>query len=109
MNHKLHRLADLLLAIEMEMRQLGLWEQNPPPPEALESLVPFCHDSLELHQWLQWLFLPRMKAMLEEEATLPNQSDITSLAEYSFQQLPHNTDELLQLLSAMDELINGAP
>ncbi|WP_258876037.1 YqcC family protein, partial [Pseudomonas aeruginosa] len=30
-------------------------------PEALASPEPFCVDTLALEQWLQWIFLPRMK------------------------------------------------
>lgn len=101
-----HQLADLLLAIEAEMRRISLWEEARPSDEALSSLVPFCHDTLAFHQWLQWVFLPKMKRVLETEEDFPASSDITPLAEYSFAQLPHSTGKLLELIREFDEFIN---
>lgn len=101
-----HRLADLLLAIEAEMRRISLWEEVRPSEKALSSLVPFCHDTLAFHQWLQWVFLPKMKRVLETEEDFPTSSDITPLAEYSFAQVPLETDKLLKLIREFDEFIN---
>lgn len=106
MDRFLHPLADLLLAIEAEMRRSGIWENTSPPDHALESLAPFCHDTLTLPQWLQWVFLPKMKQALENEVGMPASSDITPLAEYSFARVPQNTARLLELLRQFDDLIN---
>ncbi len=102
-----HQLADLLLEIEAEMRRIGLWANTPPPPEALRSLVPFCHDTLHFEQWMQWVLLPKMKRVVEDEEESPNSSDITPLAEYRITQLPHPTLRLLEQLEYFDHLINS--
>ena len=104
-----HQLADLLLAIEAEMRRIHLWENERPSDEALASLVPFCHDTLAFHQWLQWVFLPKMKAVLETEEDFPASSDIFPLAEYSFERLPQETGRLLGLIRRFDDFINHQP
>lgn len=101
-----HQLADLLLDIEAEMRRIGLWEAQPPGDEALASLAPFCHDTLQFEQWLQWVLLPKMKQVLESEEGFPASSDITPLAELRLQQLPQQTDQLLVLIRAFDSFIN---
>ena len=101
-----HQLADLLLDIEAEMRCNYLWESERPSDEALSSLVPFCHDTLAFHQWLQWVFLPKMKNVLETEEEFPSSSEITPLAEYSFARLPQNTARLLELIRQFDDFIN---
>ncbi len=103
-----HQLADLILALEAEMRRLGLWETQPPEPQDLESLVPFCHDTLRFEQWLQWVFLAKMKQVLETEEGFPASSDIAPLAEYRFTMLPQHTDQLLALIEAFDKFINKA-
>jgi len=104
-----HQLADLILEIEAEMRRLQLWQAERPPEEDLSSLVPFCHDTLAFEQWLQWVFLPKMKTVLETEEDFPASSDITPLAEYSFQRLPQDTDRLLGLIRDFDAFINTQP
>lgn len=101
-----YQIADLLLAIEAQMRRLALWGEQPPEPERLESLVPFCHDTLEFHQWLQWVFLPQMKRLLENGQTLPTECDIYPLAEYSFNQQPTDAAQLLTLILNFDRLIS---
>jgi uncharacterized protein YqcC (DUF446 family) len=101
-----HQLADLILAIEAEMRRLNMWEAQPPDSEALESLAPFCHDTLRFEQWLQWVFLAKMKQVLETEEGFPASSDIAPLAELRFEQLPQQTGQLLALIKQFDEFIN---
>lgn len=88
------------------MRSITLWESMPPPDTALNSIIPFCHDKLQLHQWMQWVFLPKMKEVIETEHDMPSSSDIFPLAEYSFQKLEHNTQQLLQLIEQFDRLIS---
>ena len=102
-----HQLADLILEIEAEMRRIQLWESERPSEEALSSLVPFCHDTLAFHQWLQWVFLPKMKAVVETEEDFPTSSEIAPLAEYSFERLPQDTSRLLELIRSFDDFINS--
>lgn len=101
-----HQLADLILSIEAEMRRLNLWESQAPEEEALASLMPFCHDTLRFEQWLQWVFLPKMKTVLETEEGFPASSDITPLAELRLEQLAKDTDHLLTLIQQFDDFIN---
>ena len=46
---------DALNALELGLRDLGLWSDVRPDPEALASTMPFCYDTLELEQWLYTL------------------------------------------------------
>lgn len=101
-----HQLADLLLAIEAEMRRLDLWQAHSPDDEALASLMPFCHDTLHFEEWLQWVFLPKMKQVLETEEDFPASSEIAPLAELRLEQLPQQTDQLLELIGQFDDFIN---
>lgn len=71
MDRRVYALADQLLLIERELRALGWWSESSPAPEALASPEPFCVDTLALEQWLQWIFLPRMKLILESDSALP--------------------------------------
>ena len=102
-----HQLADLLLAIEAELRLIELWESQPPSSHALQSLMPFCHDTLRFEQWLQWIFLPRMKAILEHNETLPQSSDIHPLAEYALAEHGTRVSALLQAIAEFDRFIGS--
>ncbi|ARU05498.1 hypothetical protein CCO03_13110 [Comamonas serinivorans] len=74
-----------LHVLEAEMQAAGLWDATPPSDEALQSSVPFMFDTLRIEQWLQWVFVPRMHALLDAQAALPAKCDIHPLAEYEWQ------------------------
>lgn len=70
MDQRILDIADHLLLIERELHVQGWWSEQPPSPEALASTVPFAVDSMNFDQWLQWIFLPRMKVILENGLAL---------------------------------------
>jgi uncharacterized protein YqcC (DUF446 family) len=99
------RIADILLQVEATLRTHGRWEPAQPPDQALESRQPFCIDTLRFEQWLQWIFLPRMKKILEASRPLPARSGIYSYAEHSLRKNDPPTPALLILIRRFDELI----
>ncbi len=54
------KLTHALEQLEAELRQCELWQSTPPSEDALQSVEPFSIDTLEPHEWLQWIFLPTM-------------------------------------------------
>jgi uncharacterized protein YqcC (DUF446 family) len=108
MDKRFVAIADQLLLIERELRVLGHWGEISPSVEALASVEPFCVDTLEFEQWLQWIFLPRMKQILEENLPLPNASGILAMAEMVYASRPGHGLGLQRLLAQFDELISNA-
>lgn len=74
-------LASLLIDIECELRRANLWSAETPSAEALASVEPFCVDTMDFQDWLQFVFLPRMQVLLNTGAPLPAKCDITAMAE----------------------------
>lgn len=101
--------AEQLLLIERELRLLGWWGAQAPDQEALASQQPFCVDTLAFEQWLQWIFLPKMKQMLEEGAVLPSVSGIQPMAEQVYGAQSVKISALIKRLGEFDQLITGAP
>jgi uncharacterized protein YqcC (DUF446 family) len=77
-------IAEVLIDIESELRQLGLWDRIPPSSAALASDQPFCVDTLTLPQWLQFIFLPTLYQLLEDDQALPARCGIAPMAEEFF-------------------------
>ena len=105
MEDSFSEIADIIFCMEEEMRRLGLWARESPRPEALASTLPFCYDTLAFEQWLQWVFIPRMKRILAQGLDLPQGSDIHPLVEEVFSQSRADTRALLDLIRAFDALI----
>ena len=95
-------LADAVLQIEMELRQLGLWSREPPVRWRLESEVPFCVDTLAFEQWLQWVFIPQVISLLERGETLPGECCIQPMGEEAFAHLGRRRGGLLAALGQID-------
>lgn len=108
MDARVPAVAEQLLLIERELRVLGWWEAQAPSAQALSSQQPFCVDTLAFEQWLQWIFLPRMKQMLEAGAALPSVSGIQPMAEQVYSGQAKNAGVLIKLLGEFDQLIVGA-
>jgi uncharacterized protein YqcC (DUF446 family) len=100
-------LAELLIDLEAQLRQLRLWDRIPPSTAALASREPFCIDTLTLPQWLQFIFLPTIYRMLEQDEPLPERCSITPLAEEHFEGSGLAAGELLRVLRAVDDLLTS--
>jgi uncharacterized protein YqcC (DUF446 family) len=100
------QLADLLLQVEAELRRLELWQEERPDSTALESSIPFCADTLHFNQWLQWIFVPRMKQIIEASYPLPARCEILPYAEEFCHGQEVDTEALLHLIGCFDDLIN---
>lgn len=99
------RIADVLLEVEANLRISGNWDQAQPPETALASTQPFCIDTLKFEQWLQWIFLPRMKSIIEGQQRLPRSSGIYEYAEDYLHKKESGIPGLLTLIKRFDDLI----
>ncbi|WP_028117280.1 YqcC family protein [Ferrimonas senticii] len=96
-----------LTQIEQQLRQCGRWQTTPPSAEALASTAPFCCDSMPFEQWLQFVLLPRMQALLDSGAALPTAVAIAPMAEYVFGANP-DCQTLIAHLAEFDRLLSGS-
>ena len=92
--------------LEAELRRIHLWESEPPSDASLSSTKPFCFDTLELSQWLQWRLIPRMRGIFAGYGDLPTESAIYPLAEDCCEHL-EDPSRLLMLIERFDRLIRG--
>ena len=108
MDTRFPAIAEQLLLIERELRVQGWWDDVSPSAEALSSVEPFSVDTLDFHQWLQWIFLVRMKHILEQDLPLPNASGILEMAEMVYAHRPLESLSLRNALKKFDQLIVDA-
>jgi uncharacterized protein YqcC (DUF446 family) len=96
------QLSSLLDQLERQLRHHQLWQIQRPSLDALASREPFAIDTLEPHQWLQWIFMVKIRAALHGEMVLPRGFSITPYFEQAWAQDAARAD-LLVLLSQIDE------
>lgn len=99
--------AELLAQLEqiaLQMQSAGLWSETPPPERAFKSTAPFCFDTMDFEQWLQWVFLPQMERLLHTEQMPPAGCSIAPLAEYQFTEYQTDTTALLVEITRFDQI-----
>ena len=107
MSQKHISVAEILIDIEKELRELRLWEFEMPSDEALSSTQPFAIDTLNFPQWLQFIFLPRLYVLVEQRLPLPSVSGVKPMAEEYFATLTVNSTPLILHLEKIDILLSA--
>jgi len=98
----------LLPEMEHAMKQLDLWSAKRPTDHALASEQPFCYDTMVFGDWLQWVFVPRIRLVLARDLSLPAKSDIAPLAEVWLKErgLEQESRQLLEIIRTLDRQLS---
>jgi len=91
-----------LLLIETTLRNHQQWQGNPPDAAAFASDQPFCLDTLAPYEWLQWIFIPRMHALLDSDSPLPQAFSIAPYYEVALHPGHPAREDIIALLQEMD-------
>jgi len=96
--------AALADAVELELRGLGRWSAEPPPPEAFENMGAFGGGTMAFEQWIQFVLLPRIREIVRTHGRFPSGSEV---GVYAVRALDgdYDADGLCSLLSRLDWII----
>lgn len=89
------------------MRSKALWSETQPSVKAMASQQPFACDQMEFPEWLQYIFIPRLTLLLEQQADLPDNSDIAPMAEYFFSLNGIDASDLVGIIRKIDALLTA--
>lgn len=65
---ELNALLDLL---SQALKKHNMWPLCVPEDSAFESTQPFCLDTMTFNEWLAFVFIPKMKALIESAQPIP--------------------------------------
>ena len=88
--------------IEAEMRSIGMWRETPLDPKQLKFKQAFAMDTMTFAQWLQFIFLPRVREAIASN-DFPSGSMVGAQAVREFDGYLE-ADHLITLLSEFDAL-----
>ncbi|OCG25566.1 hypothetical protein A9G11_02050 [Gilliamella sp. wkB108] len=89
--------------IEDEMQKRMLWQTTPPKADAFLSQEPFAIDTMEALEWLQWIFIPRMRALIDAKTNLPQGFALHPYFEEALKE-QDEVSQLLLLIKQLDDL-----
>ena len=84
------------------MRRIGFWQNQELRPEQLQFTQAFAMDTMTFAQWLQFIFLPRVREAIASNQ-FPRGSSVGTQAVREFDGHP-DADRLVTLLSEFDDL-----
>jgi uncharacterized protein YqcC (DUF446 family) len=90
--------------IEAEIRRIGFWQDEPLRPEQMEFTQAFAMDTMTYAQWLQFIFLPRVREAAAANQ-FPSSSSVGTQAVREFDGSPEAGD-LITLLAEFDALFD---
>ena len=96
--------SQLLAKLREQLQETNLWEETPPAPEQLKSTEPFAVDTLEFHQWLQFIMIPEFEHRIQNRIDLPRGFAVSPMAEESWRGKWGERREIILTLRALDEL-----
>jgi uncharacterized protein YqcC (DUF446 family) len=100
------RIRAKIAEIENEMKRIGYWQGDPLRPEQYEFRSAFAMDTMAFSQWLQFIFIPRVKNMIETGEKFPPDSQNGAQAVREFDG-DDRAQGIVALLSEFDEIIMG--
>lgn len=108
-NSSKHKQTHQLLArLRLSLKQQALWQSESPSSTELASEQPFCCDTLMFEQWLQFVFIPKMEALCQQQLPLPGHMSLLPMAEQVWPEHVRDS-ELMQTLHAIDQLYRQEP
>jgi uncharacterized protein YqcC (DUF446 family) len=99
-----HRKAALKVdEIEHEMRRIRLWQDQPLAREKYNFTKAFAMDTMSYDQWLQFVFIPRVREIVSTAGQFPESSSVGAQAIREFDTYP-DSERLVTLLCEFDRL-----
>lgn len=91
--------------IEAELKRLNRWSAELLSAEKFENMGAFGSNTMAFEQWLQFILVPRIRAIVEEKGKFPKSS---MLAPYAIRVFDGDREvgQLQNLLHELDKLIN---
>lgn len=103
--NRLANVRKIIAEIEAEMKRKGYWSTQPLPAEAYDFRQAFAMDTMAFSQWLQFVFIPRVRQILEEQRAFPARSMVGTQAIREFDG-DANAAQLISLLNDFDRLFD---
>lgn len=101
------RVRQQLQLLEALLRERDLWQTTVPDASAFASTQPFCMDTLEPLEWLQWVLIPRLHALLDGGHPLPTAFALTPYYEMALDAAHPHRAVVLVHLQQLDALFAG--
>lgn len=89
--------------LERLLRAGGVWSDQPIDPAKLRFSAPFAADTMTFAEWLQFMFVPRVRQLLASNGPWPADSQVGRYARGSLPAVP-GREAIITLLERIDRI-----
>lgn len=102
-------ISNYLNELEEELKALQLWggEQGRPEEKAFLDPNPFCLDSMDFHQWLEYVLIAKFREMIAAENPLPDKMCVHTYAQEKYRGQWSKYRNLIVILRKLDEEVSA--
>ncbi|CDG54714.1 YqcC family protein [Vreelandella sp. F11] len=97
-------LQTALLELEASMKAADLWRMPTPDAEAFASQQPFCIDTMSLPQWIRFVFIARLNALMDARAAMPAKCEVAPAVAAYLQQEKTPAHHQLLIVRAVEKV-----
>lgn len=97
-------LQKALLELEASMKVANLWRMPTPDVDALASQQPFCIDTMSLPQWIRFVFIARLNALIDARAAMPAKCEVAPAVAAYLQQEKTPVHHQLLVVRAVEKI-----
>lgn len=102
---KRKRLGEIADGIEAELKRIGWWQDDPPSEETAVAGGAFGMKTVAFSQWLQVVFVKRLRQAAAGEFPMPSSSSVSTMATREFDGYPEDLSRLMDYLYEVDGLV----
>ena len=99
-----NKLSLYLEQLRDELIAETLWLEEELDENKYNSTAPFCCDTMAFHEWLQFVFLPKMQYMIDNNLELPSSLAIAPMGEVEYRAELKERENLIKILNEIDSL-----
>lgn len=104
-----HKQVELALQVlEQALSKAGHWSESAISAEALASQQPFCLDTMNFSQWLQFVFIPNIQSLINKKQALPclvKDQGLEPMATECYKKMDESHRAILAVICQIDKLL----
>ncbi|BAJ01194.1 conserved hypothetical protein [Shewanella violacea DSS12] len=93
--------------LEAELKRRSLWSPQAPSVEAMADTSPFSCESMAFENWVQFIFLPKMRALIADRQVLPSNIAVAPMAHHVWNDIKER-HTLINIFDELDKLLSEA-
>jgi uncharacterized protein YqcC (DUF446 family) len=97
------KVEDLINQMEIHLKNYGLWSNKRPSNKAFRSTAPFFMDTMEFHEWLQFVLIERFREIIAKNGQLPQKMCLYPYAIEVYKEEKFKRKELIKVIYQLDK------